>query len=376
MSSIKIVLGACQALINYWLISDLTLGPAATVFIYALCSIPLFALQIKLPAKETIPWALPMLMVLALVYAYIAYRFTGGRFCANELIPQTGISLFIFLTFYFTIVEEKRLAFPYPTLFNEAWKTILKIILGSLFAMLAWGLFFFAAILFDMLSIHFIIEIVTSSTFQVIMPAFFFGIAMYALDNYESLIIKLRDILLFFCKWLYPLCLIISLCFLITVPFSPKPIADYWMVINVICSINILLFNGVYQDGLSQSPYSRWVTPVINASFIIMAVYSIYILKFSIQDAFRDVLDIHLFISMITMVLLAMYPVTYSLAICFSNTRWLDRIKEANITLAFLIACIYLLLALFLPCLHTPNLLDTPRDVIKPNKSFVTHADN
>ena len=345
---IRPILGLLQGIVIYLLINYTHLSNAGLVCSVILLTFPLFALQIKLPTAETLPMGLGMIMVMAMVYSYIAYYLVNalevnGNLIAPILGMQCIASAFIFYVFYCVAIEEKRFSFPYISLFNEAWRVVLKLLLGQLLVTLIWGLFLLAGQLFTLLNINFVQNVVLSASFFYIMPPLFFGIAMAILHQYEDLLTKLRNILLVFCKILYPLFVVINVCFLIAVPFAHIEFNTFWPTIILLSGINIVLFNGIYQAGFDSSPYPKWFSALIYLSLIITMIYSLYILKFPWENSTHQPDQLLIIISL---TILALYNVFYVLAIFLSRKPWLSLIKITNTSLALLTAIVYLILAL------------------------------
>lgn len=356
MAYIKIWLGLFLGLTNYWLSNYSSLGTAGNAFVFVASNIILFVPQIKLPPRSIALKSSLFLIGMGILYGAIAYR-TVHIWTSCFLIPECVMSSFIVLVFYCVALEQQRCTFPYQNLFNEAWKVIFRIILGTIFVSSIWGLCCFAGFLFGFLSITAVRELVSSQAFNIIMYPIFFSLLMVALDNYEEILIKFRDILLVFCKFLYPVCLVISLCFLCAAPFSLPRQDILNPLIIAICSLNITLFNGVFQAGLTKPPYAKWFTPLISLSFIILSIYSFSLLKEPLVNLTNMGLTTPIFLSLLARLFLITYPVSYAIAVIFSKQPWLSMIKGANTYIAIAFAVVYTILGLFLTC---PSLAKKP----------------
>jgi hypothetical protein len=277
MLFIRPLFGLLQGLIIYLVINHTHFSNAGMMGLITLLTFPLVALQIKLPNKKTIFIGLAILISMAIIYSYSVYHLYGiiensSDKIAAILLAQCILSAFILFIFYCVVIEEERFHFPYSSLFCEAWKVILKIPLAKLLVFLTWSLCFLAGVLSNLLNITLVNDIVSSQKFTQIMIPFFFGIAMTILAQQEDILTKLRNILLAFCQFLFPIFVIISLSFLLIIPFSNKNFADFWQSIIVISVVNILLFNGIFQAGLNKPPYSRWFSLLIYTSLIITTI--------------------------------------------------------------------------------------------------------
>jgi hypothetical protein len=350
MNYIRPVLGLLQGIIIYALIKA-NLSPETTLCAAIILTFPLFSLQIKLPERRSLPLGLTILMVMAILYGIAGYHLIHGFAELTTYVPliiaaQCILSAFIVFIFYCVAVDENRLVFAYPALFNEFWQALLKLFLGHILVYLTWGLCWLAATLFGVLGISAIYDVVSSHWFFYIMPPFFFGIAMTILYNYESILTKLRDILLAFSKFLYPILVVISLGFFVAIPFANKSISEFWVILIGLNILHIILFNGVFQSGMDSPPYAPWFRGLIYAVMALLCIYSFYILKFPYQDIQASGLKPELFYLVLFLVILCLYNLGYSLAVVLSKTPWLSLIKPINTYIALFVAALYLVLAL------------------------------
>jgi hypothetical protein len=349
MTFIRPSLGLIQGLISYWIVFYSNFSVPGMIAAILILNFPLFALQVKLPSKNTLPLGLTILGAMALIYGFAAYSLMSDinhNFFNIVLAYQCSISAFIIFVFYCVAVERGRLCFPYSSLFSEAWQVILKVMLGQLLVYLTFGLCYLAAGLFELVGFSLISDLVSSRFFYFVMLPFFFGIAMTILHQQESIITRFRDILLAFCKFLYPIFAVISVSFLIVLPFSQKPFDDMWGVVVGLGVANIVLFNGLYQGGLTSAPYSKWFRAVIYVSFIINFVYSLYVFKYPLGDIQGYGLKPGSFLLIVSLSFLVLYNLLYSVAIFASKKTWLSMIKPANTAMALLIALVFILLSL------------------------------
>jgi hypothetical protein len=347
---IRPALGLLQGLITLWLLYFSPLGLAGTIAAVIVFTFPLFAMQVKLPDRASLGLGLGILITMSLVYGYTYYYLGAALSRGTELdIPalltvQCSVSAFILFIFYCVAVQENTFNFPYATLFSEAWQVILKLFFGKILVISLWGLCLLASLLFKLLNISLIHEIVTSMPFLYLMTPFFFGIAMTILHEYEEVLTKCRNILLVFCKVLYPLLVIINISFLVILPFANTDFAGFWQIIIVLSVLNLILFNGIYQSGLDTPPYPQWLCGLINITFVLNLLYSLYILKFP-WELMNSSEGIPALLFLLSLAILALYNLLYTLAIFFSTKPWLSLIQIVNKALALLIAFMYLGLA-------------------------------
>lgn len=343
---IRPILGLLQGIVIYSVMYHSSLSDTGKIATIILLAFPLFGLQLKLPQKDTWRLGVLILIIMAMIYAYVDYHLFIDQALSPVLLSQSTVSAFIFFCFYCVVMEEKRMTFPYLTVFNEAWKVVLYIMLGQAFVFLTWGLFHLAAFLFNLLNISIISTMINSHAFFYMVPPLLFGIAITILYEHQTILTKFRTILLAFCKGLYPLFVVINLGFLIAVPFAHKAFADFWQITILLSTINIVLFNGIYQAGFEKPPYPTWFCLLIYASMILLFGYTLYDLRFVWPITNATGLEPVAFLLMILLLILSTYHACYSLAIVFSKRPWLSMVKPVNTILALAIALLYLGLSL------------------------------
>ena len=353
---IRPILGLLQGSIIYFLIYHLSLQHINMLFTAFILIFPLFALQIKLPEKNTFFFALKILIPMTLIYGFTGYHlakelasnvpYTTNWATYYLLSIQCCASGYIIFVFYCTAIREKRLFFPYTTLFDEAWQVILKLFFGAILVYLTWGLFLLAAQLFILIGLPLILDIVISKAFICIMLPCFFGVAMTILEENEGILTKMRNILLAFCKFLYPIFVVFSVIFLVAIPFSSTKFGDIWLVSVLLNLLNIVLFNGIFQAGFDEPPYSRWFCRLIYTSMLLTCFYSLYVLQFPWEVMRHYGFKSSAFLLQVLVIILALYLLCYCFAIFFSKKPWLSMIKISNTSLALIVAGLYLVMAM------------------------------
>jgi len=348
---IRPALGLLQGCIIYLLFNFTNFNIPSKVSLAFLLTFPLFALQIKLPKKNTMGLALSILAALTIVFSLYAYYLLNSltsieSFFTTLVAVQCSISAFIFYIFYCVAAEEGRISFCYSALFSESWQVILKLFFGNLLVLLICKLFSLAALLFISINMDIIHQIVISNEFFYIMIPFFFGISMTILSDHEDILTQFRDILLAFCKVLYPIFIVISLSFLLISPFTNIPFVEFWKIMPFLSLINILLFNGIYQGGLDKAPYSPILCKLIYANMFIAFGFSLYLLKFPLATVHSLGLKPDSFLIITYLSIIAIYHLFYCLAVLFSKKPWLSMLKILNTIMALFIATLFLLLAL------------------------------
>ncbi|WP_025131007.1 DUF4153 domain-containing protein [Pseudomonas sp. PH1b] len=172
----------------------------------------------------------------------------------------------------------------YQDLFRHAWNNAFIVILAWLvtlaFSMLLW----LCGGLFSLLGMSQLDELFGSQYFMCFSMPLFFSLGMRMGRVNQRVIGLLRDILLTVCRYLLPLCALITVVFTLTLAFTGlQPIWSTGYSSRILLCLvasNLFLINGVFQDGRSDASYARLLKLLINASLcclpllVLMAGYS------------------------------------------------------------------------------------------------------
>ncbi|QKE65406.1 DUF4153 domain-containing protein [Aquipseudomonas campi] len=365
-----LAIGLCQGLLLWW---GLTLGDSAhwlTSLAGALITLGLvggLGLQL-LGGHSRDRGALALLIGLALLMAAISgwvfwqTRALGeGRSDDSRLLLSWSVGAqvlgYIAIAFILSWPTREQGRLRYEDLFRHAWNNVFILLLAQFLVGLFCLLLILWAGLFAMLGIDLFGELFTSPGFMAISTLLVFAVGVRMGCESERVIGLLRGILLVLCRFLLPLSALIAVLFTLALPFTG--LQAIWetghstAILLCLIFINLLLLNGVFQDGSETPWYPRLLRRLVEASVLCMLVlavlagYSTYL-----RIAQYGVTPQRFYAALLVLVAL-LHSVALLWALRPRQPVWLGSLRRSNPPLALLV-CVLLVLA------HSPwlNALD------------------
>lgn len=200
---------------------------------------------------------------------------TGGAFV---FAATSAVVWFVSLPFIQARLREDAWRFPYPRLFDDAWRNTLLVSNCVVFTGLFWLLLALWAGLFMVLQMGFLKDLFTSRFFFYIATAMAISFAVSLEEKEASAFKTLRRYLLAFQTRLLPLAALIVVFFLGALPVSG--LAPLWgtghatpLMLSLQVAI-IALANAAWQDGEQAPPFARPVQWLIRAALALLPVLS------------------------------------------------------------------------------------------------------
>lgn len=141
--------------------------------------------------------------------------------------------------------------------------------------------------------------------------------------------------------------MIIGLLFFIALPFSTKPLSDFWGSLFLLMIVHLFLFNGVYQDGLQKSPYPPILLWPLKIFLLLMPIFLMIGMYYPVTGLFNQPINmVNLYFSVIGVLLLC-YAVSYAVSVFlnYQNDKWLQHLQPINKVLAVVVALVFWLMA-------------------------------
>ncbi|NBF07611.1 DUF4153 domain-containing protein [Pseudomonas sp. Fl4BN1] len=252
----------------------------------------------------------------------------------------------------------------YQDLFRHAWNNAFIVLLALLVTLAFSLLLWLCGKLFSMLGMPLLGDLFTSSYFLCFSQPLFFSLGMRMGRENEKVIGLLRGVLLTVCRYLLPLCALITLIFTLALMFTGlQPIWSTGyssQILLCLTASNLFLLNGVFQDGQHDVGYARLLKLLVNASLcclpllVLMAGYSSWLRI----DQYG--LTPSRFLALFLMVLALVYSLAALWAVLARRSVWLASLSRSNPWLALL--SFVALLLLFTPVLD-PQALSASNQV-------------
>jgi hypothetical protein len=262
--------------------------------------------------------------------------------------------------FYFTLLVLWQILLPaaqtlsngqrlscYAPLFHLAWHNILTLLEALAFTVMFWALLLIGSALFQIIGFPWPQTIVQHDAFSY--PALMAGFACAVLlsQHQPGFTAAVQQHVLEILKWLLPLTMLISLCFVLLLPYSGVTHllkSGYAAALMLwLLAWEILFINAAYADGSAQPGYPRWLLALLRLAPLPLPVLS----ALSVYALWLRIAQYGLSVNRVWGLFVAGWACAYALAyvVCIASRQaWLGWLGRVNIVLAGLMACGIILL--------------------------------
>lgn len=219
--------------------------------------------------------------VITLVTALAAYA--GSDYARDLNLSQAPI----FATFIFSTSLAWFVAMPYlqglrdtprqlgyPTLFRRAWDNLLTLLTANAFTLLCWLILWLSAGLFNLVGLGFLEQLLEEDSFYFPATGLMLGFGLTLGRSHLGAIRSVLRICLSFSRVLLPAVAGITVLFAVALVLSDlTPLWNTGHATFLLLSLIFLmvaLVNGVYADGLENTPYARPVTLIVIAGLLVL----------------------------------------------------------------------------------------------------------
>jgi len=240
-------------------------------------------------AGKNVKRELVVTSVAPLVFAFVAfwvwqqipvgdvpYRSDDER--APSWIAGAIAILFLVTPFIQIFIKTGRRAYPYEELLHGIWNNAVRVAIGGVVIGAFWAVIQLWIELFKLIDITFFADVFHDAAFVCMSLTTVFGYALALGREWEKLTSTIRTVLLTVLKALMPLLAGIALLFLVSLPFTGlQPLWDTRHASETLLAligVTILFFNGAYNDGTGNPPYSRWISRLVEAALVAIPIYA------------------------------------------------------------------------------------------------------
>lgn len=286
--------GAAMLALHEWLKADgFTPGDmvwVAPAYILAvLAPITFNFLRGEFSAAQSLAGTSMSVTIIAATAAWFGGSFGSNANAAKHVMGFWATGIFVFaltsvvvwfvsLPFIQARLRENAWSFPYPRLFDDAWRNILLVSNCIAFTGLFWVLLTLWAGLFLVLHMGFFKDLFTSRFFFYIASAMAVSFAVSLEEKEATAFTTLRRYMLAFQTRLLPLAALIVVLFLGALPVSGlDPVWGTGHATPLMLSLQIaivFLVNAAWQDGEQAPPFSSPVQWLIRAALAFLPVLS------------------------------------------------------------------------------------------------------
>ena len=239
----------------------------------------------------------------------------------------------------------------YEDLFRHAWDTVFIVLLGLLLNGVFWALIWLWGSLFKMLGIVALNKLFATDGFIFISSTMMFALGLHMGRDNDRVIGMLRGIFLTLCRFLLPLASLIAIVFTFALPFTGlQPIWDTGYstpIMLCLVAVNVLLLNGVFQDGEHGSGYPTWLVRMVDLCLLCLLV----LVLLAGYSTWLRIEQYGLTPSRLLAMLLALVMVAHSVAAVWAmavpQRQWLWSLRVSNPIIA--LVSVVLVLAMYTP---------------------------
>jgi hypothetical protein len=304
----------------------------------------------KTNALATVKYLLLFTIILSILGAYVGYQQEPVEFVNNSSVIVGFCFTGLIAAFKALMYIQQRISnqnISYSSLFKLSWRNF--IVFGEcwLFVLIFWGILHLGAGLFSVLEIDFFKELLTKDWFVIPVLNLAFGFAIIVFRNIIFTVDNISTILKTLIKFLLPALTIVSLGFLVTLPFAGLDVL--WktgtgsMLVMWLQASTLFFVNAVYQDASHERPYHNILHRLIYIGVAILPIYSaisFYGLWLRIE---QYGLTVDRCWAVLICSLLTCFSVGYLIGIIKKRDAWLEILSKVNISMGIVVLVLMLL---------------------------------
>jgi hypothetical protein len=307
-------------------------------------------------ARTLAAWTAVAIAVCAGLAIYNIFRDLTGGTAIQRVTPTAtlwlclGAGLFIAHALIASGDADRKFIASYSRYFDMSWAQGVQLALAVCFVALFWAMLELGAELFRLIKIELLADLIKRSWFWIPMTALAFTYALHMTDMRAGLVRGTRTLSLSLLSWLLPVMTLITVAFLLTLPFTGlEPLWSTRRATAILLAASaalVFLINDAYQSGDVQQTtaaiirYSGTIAALALVPLVCLAGYGLA-LRVGQYGWTPDRI-----IVLACIAVAGCYAVGYALAAVRRDT-WLESIELTNVATAYIILAV--LLALLTP---------------------------
>lgn len=300
--------------------------------------------------KETVKYILPFSIVLSLLGGYVGLQQEPVEFVNNSSVIAVFCFTALVASFKALMYIQQHISgqqISYSTLFKLSWRNF--IIFGEcwLFVGVFWGILHLGAELFSVLEIEFFKELLEENWFVIPALNLAFGFAIIVFKNIIHTVDNISTILQTLIKFLLPALTVVSLGFLVTLPFSG--LETLWktgsgsFLVMWLQALTLFFVNAVYQDESHEKPYNLFLHRLVFIGVALLPIYSFISAYGLVLRVEQYGLTVDRCWAILVWSLLACFSIGYLFGIIKKRDAWLESLSTVNIRMGIVVLALMLL---------------------------------
>lgn len=325
-----------------WLVSLLTFTTAFPML--------MFLSVTQRNVKSIVSYLLPFCLFISALGAYIGHQFKPIDVINNyTLVPLFTLSILI-ASFKMLVYTQQYIQFKnfnYASLFTLSWRNFILFAESGLFVLIFWGILHLGAALFAVINVTIFEELLSEDWVVIPVLNVALGFAIIIFRNITAKVDTIAIILQTLIKFLLPALTIVSLGFLMTLPFSG--LDNLWMtgkgsfLVLWIQALTLFFVNAVYQSSTGERPYGRTLHLLVLIGVALLPIYSV-IASYGIYTRIAQYgLTLERCYAVLVVVMLACFSVGYFVGIVIKRELWLQVLNRVNVVMGMVVLVTVLL---------------------------------
>lgn len=308
-----------------------------------------------LTRRQLLAWMPVAGLVIVIFGVHDAWRLSS---ISPGFIRATSFFVMVFSIGFFFIAhtlvlagaQDGRRIARYTTYFESGWKLFIQLLFSAFFVGGLWLVLYLGSTMFLLVELRFLRGLIEEAWFSVPVTCFAFSCALHVTDVRPAIVRGIRTLLLVLMAWILPVASLLSLGFLLALPFTGLEVL--WktrhataMLLSM-AAVLVVLVNAAYQTGDGAPAAARTVRLSARVSCFLLlplTVLGIHALSLRVGDYGWTPDRV---IGAACLLVAAGYACGYNWA-TVGKGPWLGRIREVNICAAGIVLAV--LFALFTP---------------------------
>ncbi|MCP5072148.1 MAG: DUF4153 domain-containing protein [Rhodobacteraceae bacterium] len=287
--------------------------------------------------RRGIGWALAIGAIGAGLLFLSGLRFDKMEPYLDSVAPLATFVTMIFLSIPFVMARSEQGAgwLHYPTIFDHAWTTFVRLFTSQLFMWLVFGLLWSSAYLLTLVELDVLKDLLKEEWFAFTVLGGVFGLSMAILHELNFIVVTIRRIILILLRLLLPFVALVTAVFILLVPFQGlDEVFGSWSAAGTILSmavVGITLITAsvdARDEDAAQVSFMIWAARLMAVVLPVMSAIAAYAIWLRINEYGWTP-------HRLMACLCALVVVLYSLAYCYGALarwdNWRGVIRNSNI---------------------------------------------